>query len=163
MDSKFLEFWGKSLLNLARGQRRLEELGRLMGVTIEDEGSFAELFRRTCGLEKFEKDGTEYLKLYEQASQSYRQSLRDFFGLFDMVPRSELEALAEKCRSLEAKTAEQEQLIEDLATMGKGAEHDKTVRELQGLIEKQTREFQDMMKTMGQAFKGEKPSKPKKK
>lgn len=165
MDSQFLEFWGQSLLNLARGQRQLEQLYRLMGGTAEGSGSdrLANLFRAPYGLDKLEEGGAEYLKLFEQASRSYQESLRDYLALFDVVPRADMEALQKECDALKAKIADQERVIEQLGNIidKKGRAPEEATRDLKNLLEKQTHEFQKMMKTMGQAFEQKKPSKSK--
>lgn len=165
MDSQFLEFWGKSLLNLARGQRQLEELSRWMGGTSEgtDADRLADLFRASYGLDKLEKDGAEYLKLYEKASRSYQQSLREYLALFDVAPRGDMEALQQECDALKAKIADQKQVIEHMGDIidKNGRVPEETTRDLKNLLEKQAYEFQKVMKAMGQAFEQKNPSKAK--
>ncbi|MDD5476480.1 MAG: hypothetical protein PHU03_08225 [Syntrophales bacterium] len=167
MDAKFLEFWGKSLLNLAKGQRQLEELSRFMSGGFEGSGSqgIAELFKSTYGLDKLEKNGAEYLKLYEKASRSFQKSLREYMGLFDVVPRGEMESLQQECEVLKAKVAEQEKVIEQLGSIlgEKGMEPGESVLNLQELLKRQTDEFQKMMNEMGKAFQQKRASKSKKK
>ncbi|MCK9230386.1 MAG: hypothetical protein M0Q23_07820 [Syntrophales bacterium] len=156
MDSQFLEFWGQSLLNLARGQRRLEELSRWMSGTAGGAGTdrLIDLFRTSYGLDKLEKDGPEYLKLFEKASRSYQQSLREYLSLFNVVPRDDMEALQRECDALKATIADQEKIIGRLKNIidTSGRTPEEATRELKNLLEKQTLEFQKMMKTMGQAF-----------
>lgn len=165
MDSQFLEFWGQSLLNLARGQRQLEELNRWMGGTADGGGAdrLADLFRASYGLETLEKDGAEYLKLFEKASRSYQQSLREYLALFDVVPRGDMEALQQECDALKAKIADQERAIEQLGNIinKKVRAPEEATRDLKNLLEKQAHEFQKVMKTMGQAFEQKNPSKSK--
>ena len=163
MDSQFLEFWGQSLLNLARGQRQLEELNRWMGGTAGGTGTdrLADLFRASYGLDRLEKDSAEYLRLFEKASRSYRQSLREYLSLFDVVPRDDMESLQRECDALKAKIADQEEVITQLQGIidKNGRAPEEATRDLKNLLEKQALEFQEMMKTMGRAFEQKKPKK----
>jgi len=161
MDANFLEFWGRSFLNLAKGQRQMEEVNRWLSGGLGGSDSLSALFRQIYGLDSIEKGGDEYLKLYEKAMQSFQKSFRDCLRLFDVAPREELEALKQECEALKQNISEQEQTIGQLRKVlgDKGLESDETVRDLQMLIKKQTDQFQEMMKAAGQAFQKKLPSK----
>jgi hypothetical protein len=70
MDANFFELWGRSLLNVAKGQQQMDEFNRWMNGGLGASDSLLALFRRIYGLDKVEKGGDEYLKLYEKAMQS---------------------------------------------------------------------------------------------
>jgi hypothetical protein len=163
MDTNFLEFWGQSLLNLAKGQRQMEEYSRWMSGGLGGSDSLSALFRQIYGLDKAEKGGDEYLKLYEKSMQSFQQSFREYLRLFDVTPREEHESLMKECEVLKQKVLEQEQTIGHLKKIlgDKGLESVETVRELQDVLEKQVDQFQKVMATMGQAFQKKRPSKSK--
>jgi uncharacterized coiled-coil protein SlyX len=161
MDSNFFELWGQSFLNIAKGQRQMDEFNRWLSGGLDGSDSLSGLFRRIYGLESVEKGGDEYLKLYEKAVQSLQQSFRDYLRLFDVTPREEHESLMKECEALKQKVSEQEQTIGDLRKIlgDKGLESAASVRDLQNVLKKQTDQFQEMMKTVGQAFQQQRPSK----
>lgn len=161
MDAGFLEFWGRSLLNFARGQRQIEEFSRLLIDGSGGNDSQSALFRQVYGLDHLEKSSAEYLKLYEKAVQSFQQSLREYLRLFDLTPREEHEALIKECEALKQKVLEQEQTIGHLKRVlgEKGQESAETVRNLQDVLANQVDQFQQMMTTIGQAFQKKRPSK----
>lgn len=163
MDANFLEFWGQSFLNTAKGQRQMEEFSRWLSGGLVGSDSLSALFRQSYGLEKLEKDSAEYLKLYEKAMQSFQQSFREYLRLFDVAPREEHESLMKECEALKQKVLEQEETIGHLKKMlgDKGLESAETVRDLQDVVKKQTDQFQKMMTTMGQAFQKKRPLKSK--
>lgn len=161
MDANFFEFWGRSLLNVSKGQRQMDELNRWLGGGLGSSDSLSGLFRQIYGLESVEKGGDEYLKLYEKAMQSFQQSFRDYLRLFDVTPREEHESLVKECEVLKQKVLEQEQTIGHLKKIlgDKGLESAETVRDLQDVLKKQVDQFQEMMTTVGQVFQKKRPSK----
>jgi DNA anti-recombination protein RmuC len=163
MDTNFLEFWGRSLLNVASGQRQMDEFSRWLSGGLGGSDSLSALFRQTYGLDKVEKGGAEYLNLYEKAVQSFQQSFREYLRLFDVTPREEHESLMKECEALKQKVLEQEQTIGRLKKIlgDKDLESAETVRDLQDVLKKQVDQFQEMMTTMGQAFQKKRPSKSK--
>ncbi|PKN05583.1 MAG: hypothetical protein CVU74_00995 [Deltaproteobacteria bacterium HGW-Deltaproteobacteria-9] len=163
MDTNFFEFWGRSLLNVAKGQRQMDEINRWLSGGLGGSDSLSALFRQIYGLESAEKGGDEYLKLYEKAMQSFQQSFREYLRLFDVTPREEQESLMKECEVLKQKVLEQEQTIGHLKKIlgDKGLESAETVRDLQDVLKKQVDQFQKMMTTMGQAFQKQRPSKSK--
>ena len=162
MDTNFYEFWGQSFLNVAKGQRQMNEFNQWLRQGLSGSDSLSALFRQVYGLDKVEKDGDEYLKLYEKAMHSFQQSFREYLRLFDAVPREEHESLIKECEALKQKVSEQEQTIGQLRKIlgEKGMESAEAVQDLQNILKKQTDQFQEMMGTMGQMFQ-QKPSKAK--
>lgn len=164
MDTNFFEFWGRSLLNVAKGQRQTDEFRQWLSQCFSGSDSLSVLFRQIYGLDNVEKGGDEYLKLYEKAmqsfQQSFQQSFREYLRLFDVTPREEHESLMKECDGLKQKVLEQEQTIGHLRKIlgDKGLESAASVRDLQNVLKKQTDQFQEMMKTVGQAFQQQQPS-----
>jgi hypothetical protein len=161
MDQNFFELWGQSFLNIAKGQRQMDEFNRWLSGGPGGSDSLPGLFRRIYGLESVEKGGDEYLKLYEKAMQSFQQSFRNYLRLLDVTPREEHESLMKECETLKQKVSEQEQTIGDLRKIlgDRGLESAASVRDMQNVLKKQTDQFQEMMKTVGQAFQQQRPSK----
>ena len=162
MDTNFYEFWGQSFLNVAKGQRQMNEFNQWLRQGLSGSDSLSALFRQVYGLDKAEKDGDEYLNLYEKAMHSFQQSFREYLRLFDVVPREEHESLIKECEALKQKVSEQEQTIGQLRKIlgEKGMESAEAVQDLQNVLKKQTDQFQEMMESMGQMFR-QKPSKSK--
>ena len=162
MDTNFYEFWGQSFLNVAKGKRQTTEFKEWLRQGLSGSDSLSALFRQVYGLDKEEKDGDEYLKLYEKAMNSFQQSFREYLRLFDVVPREEHESLAKERDALKQKVSEQEQTIGQLRKIlgEKGMESAETVQDLQNVLKKQTDQFQEMMQAMGKMFQ-QKPSKSK--
>jgi hypothetical protein len=154
MNAKFYEFWGQSFLNIAKGQRQMEEFKRWFREGFSGSDSLSVLFRQIYGLDDAGKDDAEYLKFYEKAVHSFQQCFRDHLRLFDVVPREELDASVKECESLRQKVSELERTIAHLkAALGdQGVESAQTVRDLQNIIGKQTDQFQELVKAMGEAF-----------
>jgi hypothetical protein len=161
MDANFLEFWGQSLLGLAKGQRQMEEFSRLLSGGLGGSDSLSNLFRSIYGLDKLKKDSDEYLNLHEKATQSFQQSFREYLRLFDVTPRQEHESLVKECEALKQRILEQEQTIGRLRKIlgDKGLESAETVRDLQNVLKKQVDQFQEVMTTIGQTFQKKPPSK----
>jgi hypothetical protein len=161
MDTNFFEFWGQSFLNLAKGQRQIDEFRQWLRQGLSGSDSLSVLFRQIYGLDSVEKGEDESLKLYEKAMQSFQQSFREYLRLFDVMPREEHESLMKECEVLKQKVLEQEQTIGHLRKIlgDKGLESAETVRDLQDVLKKQVDQFQEMMTTMGQAFQKKRPSK----
>ena len=165
MDKNFLEFWGQLFLSMSKGQRQFDELSQWMQKGFGGAEGMSTLFRQVYGLEKTKKGGEEYLNLYEKASEAFQQSFREYLHLFELAPREEYENLMKECEALRQKVSEQEQTIGDLRKIlsEKGMESVETVQNLQNVLKKQTDQFQEMMKTMGQMFQQRPPSKSKSK
>ena len=89
MDTNFYEFWGQSFLNVAKGQRQMNEFDQWLRQGLSGSDSLSALFRQVYGLDKVEKDGDEFQGLYEKAMHSFQQSFREYLQLFDVVPREE--------------------------------------------------------------------------
>jgi hypothetical protein len=161
MDPNFFELWGQSFLNIAKGQRQMDEFSRWLSGGPDGSDSLPGLFRRIYGLNSVEKGGDEYAKLYEKAMQSFQQSVREYLRLFDVTPREEHESLMKECEVLKQKVLEQEQTIGHLKKIlgDKGLESTEAVRDLQDVLKKQVDQFQEMITTMGQAFQQHRPSK----
>lgn len=162
MDANFYEFWGQSLLNVAKGKRQMNEFNEWLRQGLSGSDSLSALFRQVYGLDHAEKDGEEYLALYEKAMHSFQQSFREYLRLFDVVPREEQESLIKECEALKKKVSEQEQTIGQLRKIlaAKGMEPAETVQDLQNVLKKQSDQFQEMMKTVGQMYQ-KPPSKSK--
>jgi len=151
MDKQFLEFWGNVLLAAAKGQQQLDDLAPWIKGAGPDSHEWGNLFRKIYGLGPDPADPAAW----NQAMRLFQSSLKEWMALFDMVPRGELAALQKKNRELEERVARQEATIELLRQRldEKGIPSPNTVLDFSRLMQKQSQQFQDLMKSMGAGFK----------
>jgi hypothetical protein len=154
MDRHFLEFWGNYLLLLAKGQKQLEDLAQWSQQGFGNFADLTDLFRKAYGLDEQTQDSPDYLKLWQQAQEDFRQSLRDYLGLMGMVPREEYLELAGKYEGLKEKVADQEETIKQLRLLlaDKGLDFNTVTSEFQELMQKQGDQFQKMLQGLGEIF-----------
>ncbi len=155
MDRHFLEFWGNFLLQAAQGQKQLEDLSRWSKAGVVNFGDFAKLFRQAYGLEESDQGGPDYQKIWKKAEKDFRESFRDYLTLLGVVPREEYAELARRYEELEEKAAKQEETIKLLRRLvsDKGLDSAVATLELQKLMQKQGKKFQELLKDFGEALK----------
>jgi tetratricopeptide (TPR) repeat protein len=154
MDRHFLEFWGKSLLNAAKSQKQLEDLGQWLRRGFFNLQDLTTLFQQAYGLEQVDQDSPDYLKVWKKAEENFRESFREYLNLLGGVPREEYLALAEKYEKLKEKMAQQEETIKQLKKLleEKGMGFALANLEFQELIKKQGEQFQELLKGFGEAM-----------
>ncbi len=155
MDRHFLEFWGKFLLQVAKGQKQLEDLAKWSKRGFVNFGDFTTLFRQAYGLEPPESDSPDYQQIWQKAEADFRESFQDYLRLLGVVPREEYAELARKYAELEEKLAEQEETIKHLRALltEKGLDYAVVNLEFQKMMKKQGELFQELMKGFGETFK----------
>jgi BMFP domain-containing protein YqiC len=154
MDRHFLEFWGKFLLQAAKSQKQLEDLNKWLHRGFFNLQDITTLFQQAYGLEQVDHDGPDYLKLWEQAEENFRESCREYLNLLGGVPREEYQALAENYERLKEKAAQQEETIKQLKKLleEKGMGMAVANLEFQELIKKQGEQFQELLKGFAAAM-----------
>ncbi len=155
MDRQFLEFWGNFLLQVAKGQKQLEDLAKWSKRGFMNFGDFTPLFRQAYGLEQPQPDNPDYQEIWKKAEKDFRASFQDYMSLLGMIPREEYAELARKYEKLEEKLAEQEETIKQLRQLlsDKGLDSAVIALEFQKLMQKQGEQFQELMKDLGEGFK----------
>jgi uncharacterized coiled-coil protein SlyX len=151
MNRHFLEFWGKALLQAAKGQKQLEDLATWFHRGFLGFQDYTQLFKTAYGLDDMAEDSPDYFSLWKKAEEEFRDSYKDYLNILGMVPREEYAALARRCEELEGKLAEQEETIKYLRLLAeeKGMGLEATTLEFQKLIQKQGEQFQKFIKGMG--------------
>ena len=156
MDRHFLEFWGNFLINVAQGQKHLEDMSQWMTQGMKGFDELTAMFRRHYGLEHMEKDSPDYMATWKKASEDFSKSFKDYLLLMGVVPKDKHLTLVKKHEQLKEKVASQEETIEHLRMLlgekKAGAQED-VVRGFQQIIEKQSKEFQETMETLGNFIK----------
>ncbi len=157
MDRHFLEFWGNFLLQVAKGQKQLEDFAKWSKRGVVNFGDFTTLFRQAYGLEQSQPDSPDYQQIWKKAEEDFRASFQDYLSLMGMIPREEYVELARKYAKLEEKLAEQEETIKHLRQLlsDKGLDSAVIALEFQKLMQKQGDQFQELLKDFGEAFKDE--------
>lgn len=155
MDRHFLEFWGHSLLNAAKGQKQLEDLAKWLPQGFFNFQDFTTLFQKAYGLDQVEQDSPDYLKTWKQAENKFLESFHEYLHLLGAVPREEYAALAERYEKLKEKVVQQEETIQHLKMLleHKGMGYATATLEFQELIKRQGDQFQELLKGFGEVLK----------
>jgi hypothetical protein len=154
MNRHFLEFWGKALLEAAKSQKQLEDLAKWLPRGFLGFQDFTQLFKNSYGLNEVTEDSPDYLAMWKKAEGDFRESFKDYLNLLGGVPREEYAALARKNEELQAKIAEQAEIIEHLRKLAdeKGLGLEATTGEFQRLIKKQGEQFQQFLQGLGESM-----------
>jgi serine phosphatase RsbU (regulator of sigma subunit) len=153
MDPKFLEFWGNALLGAARGEKQLGDVTRWFSQGFKGAEELTRQFAGLYGLTPGSDEKTPDSADWRQASDSFRQSFRQFLDMLEVVPRSEHQELVEKYEALREKSERQEQAIDRLEKLlAEKVTGSEAVNGFQELMQEQSKQFQDLMA----AFTGKK-------
>ena len=162
MDRHFLEFWGNFLINVAKGQKQMEDMSKWMQQGFEGFDELTGMFKKFYGLEHMEKDTPTYMETWKQASENFQKSFKDYLRLMGVVPKDEHLTLVKKYEELKEKVADQEETIKHLRMLleeKKVETQGELVQGFQEIIEKQSEQFQETMETLGRFFKKDKNKK----
>lgn len=148
MDRQFLEFWGNYLLSVARGQKQLEDVTRWVRGGFSGAEELTALFKKYYGLAEQSQDGPESSAAWERAAADFKKSFGDYFSIMGWVSKDEYRILEEENQALKQKIAAQEETISRLRDLLKspGIDPNKSLDVLQDLINKQSAEFQKLVK-----------------
>ena len=155
MDKKYLEFWGTSLLNAAKGQEQLEDMTQWFREGFKGFEQNMNLFRKCYGLDREPESSPDYMEMWSKAVSDFQNSYRELLGLMGLVPKEEYLALAEQYEALKEKLASQEETIRHLKMKSPSKEIDQgeVVKGFESLMKNQTEQFQEVMKSLGQLYK----------
>ena len=159
MNRHFLEFWGKALLQAAKGQKQLEDLAKWSQRGIFSFQDYLELFKTSYGLGEATEDNPDYYARWQKAQENFQNSFREYLRIFGAVPREDYVDLARQFEELQQKVAEQEATIKELRLLleGKGLGMEATSLEFQRLIQKQGEQFQKFLQGLGEDLKSDSP------
>ena len=155
MDRQFLEFLGSFFLNAAKGQKQLEDMTRWIGGGFTGFNDLTRMFRKFYGMNGMPPASADYAKAWEKASENFKKSYLEWLNLMGVIPRSEYQALEKKCEALEEKVATQNKTIRHLQGLlaEKGLPYAEAVKGFTQLMEQQGHQFQELMDSLGKAFK----------
>jgi hypothetical protein len=163
IDADFLEFWGNLLLNAAKSQRASQALADNMQHGFKAMSEFSELFQKAYGIDPStekraaEADNSNGL---QQAMQRYHKAFATFIQMLDVVPRSTHKALEERYDRLQKEMMQCQATVVRLESQLKKcrSEEDQAAfsTEFGELMEKQTRQFAQLVDSFGEAVKAPK-------
>ncbi len=155
MERHFLEFWGTFLLQVAKGQKQLEDLAKWSTQSFLNFEDFTTLFRQAYGLEPSEKDSQDFQQIWEKAEADFNNSFQEYLRLLGVVPRGEYVELARKYEELEKRLAEEQETNQRLRQLlsDKGLDFALVTLEFQKLVKRQGEQFQELIRDLGEASK----------
>lgn len=157
MDEKFLEFIGQLFLNAAKGKKQYEDMLNLGRKGMAGFEEMTSMYLKFCGLAPSGKKTDEYLETWNRASEEFRKSFKEYLNLMGVVPKEDYLKLVKRCEELKSRAADQEETIRNLQVLlgEKGTDQGETAKVFKELMEKQSEQFVEMMKTVGGYFKKE--------
>ena len=157
MDRQFLEFLGSFFLNAAKGQKQLEDMTQWISRGFSGFDELTNMFRKFKGIDGLTLASQDYARASEKASENFKKSYHEWLNLMSVVPKGEHQILEKKCAALEEKVATQDETIRHLRNLlsEKGVPYADAVQGFTEMMEKQGRQFQELMDSVGKAFKKE--------
>jgi uncharacterized coiled-coil protein SlyX len=156
MDRQFLEFWGNYLLNVAKGQKQMEEVTEWIRKGFSGFEEMNSLFRKIYGLDKTPQGTPDYFKAWKKAQVDFKKSFADYLNLLGVVPLDVHLELVRKYEELKEKVASQEETIKHLRMLlaeSQGANSAEVTRHFDELIKKQSDQFQNLIEGFNKMFK----------
>ena len=157
MDRQFLEFLGSFFLNAAKGQKQLEDMTRWVGGGFSGFDDLTRMFRKFYGINGMPAGSADYNRAWQKASENFKKSYHEWLNLLDVIPKSEYHILEKKCEDLERQVASQDETIRQLRKLltEKGLPYAEAVNGFSQMMEQQGHQFQQLMDSLGKAFKKE--------
>ena len=154
MNREFLEFFGNFLVDVAKGQKRVEEILGWISGGFKDYEDLNEQFKKFYGLDRLSENDPEYGTAWRKSVEDFRKAFSEYLELFDVVSREKYDRVARECEELKEKVREQAQKIERLEAMlkSKGMEYASLAAEFQQMVEKQAREYRKVLESFTVPF-----------
>jgi DnaJ-domain-containing protein 1 len=155
VDKNFLTFLGNFFLRAAEGRRQLEDMTRWMDQGASSLDEMTNMFRKFYGLEGLPSDSPEYAKAWHRASESFTNSLNDWLASMSVVPRRDYLELEKKYAALKKEVVAQDETIRQYRNLlkEKGIPQPDMVQSFAKMMEKQARQFQQLMESAGRMYK----------
>jgi hypothetical protein len=156
MDKHFLEFWGNSLLNAAKGQKQFEEMTAWVQQGFKGFEEMTTLFLEIYGLDNVTKGSPDYFMAWKKAEEEFRQSFNDYMSMLGFVAKNEHLELVRKYEELKEKFDSQEETVRHtrmLLSESKLKDQGKLAKQFDDLIKSQNNEFKHLVDKFSKAFK----------
>jgi phage tail tape-measure protein len=156
MDSQFYEFWGNFLINVAQGQKQLEEMSDWMKRGFVGVDDLEALFRRCYGLNAPDTGGAQDPdpQAWQAAVAEFQNAFAQFTAQWGGVTQAEHQQVLEKCADLEKQVLSQQATIRQLRDLlaQKGLGYNELLEHMQGSIKDQSDQFQALMESIRSAY-----------
>jgi len=153
VDKEFMEFWGNFFLAAAKGQQQFEDMVTWLRGNVSGTQEVTDLFTKLYGVDEFLKNTPEYLKFWNASLLDFQKSFREFLSLMDLVTKDDFTKILNEKEELEAQVHSLENTVEELQQLLKEKYSlDESVAGFQALMSEQTRQFQEMIKGLGEVF-----------
>ncbi len=175
MDKQLLEFWGNTLINMAKNQEQMETMTRWMnqGTKLGLSGleSWTDLFGRFWdtapkAAKKEPGDGDTnpfQAPTWIRPMEDLQASINWFCDFMGFVPKQEHLEIVQKYEALKQRMADLEETVRHLRLVQREGNVDQgtVVNDFRRMIEQQTEQFQELMKNTEKFFNYTvSPSKP---
>ena len=153
MNTQFYEFWGKFLINVAQGQKQVEEMSAWMKQGYAGADDLATLFRGCYGLNG--PESAQDPQAWKEAIAEFQNTFAQFAAQWGWVPQEEHQQVLEKCAALEKQVQAQQATLKQLRDLlsQKGLGHTELLQHMQGSLKDQSDQFQALMESLSSAFK----------
>lgn len=155
MNRQFYEFWGNFFINVAQGQKQLEDMSTWMKKGFSGSDDLTTLFQQCYGLKSPGADTALDPKAWQNAFADFQQTFNQFAEQWGWVPQTRHQQMLDKCAELEKKVQQQQSTITKLRSLleqeGKG--HAELFQHYKGSLEEQSNQFQELMKSLGKVVK----------
>jgi hypothetical protein len=133
---------------VAKGQKQMEQMATWISLGLTGVDDLNAMFQRFYGLDGLSKNSERYSASWNEAVESFLQSLKAYLELFNMMPRDDYLRLLKENDDLKRELAEHEKTIQHLETLmaAKLADPTEIARSLQDLIKRQSEQFQELVK-----------------
>ncbi|MFH2059441.1 MAG: hypothetical protein ABIJ59_11145 [Pseudomonadota bacterium] len=117
MDAKFLEFYGRFLLNAAQSQKQFEKLSDWLNKGFKGFEGMEDVFKNCYGITGFQTDSSNENEKINEAMDAFRSSFSSYVRQMGWVPVSDYEKLKKKYENLQSKIDRQQKNIDQLNTL----------------------------------------------
>ena len=154
MNTQFFEFWGNFLINVAKGQKQLDDMSTWMKQGYTDADDLAALFRRCYGLNASDTGSAQDPQAWQEAVAEFQNTFTQFAAQWGWVPQAEHQQALEKCAALEKQVEAQQATIHQLRDLlaQKGLGYSELLQHMQGSLKDQSDQFQALMENIRSAF-----------
>lgn len=155
MNRQFYEFWGNFFINVAQGQKQVEEMSAWMKQGFAGTDDLTALFQRCYGLKAPQSGSDQDSPTWQQAISDFQQAFSQFAAQWGWISQNEHRRCLEKCATLEKEVHAQQATIKQLRGLlsQKGLGYTELVEHLKGSLKDQSEQFQALMESIHKAGK----------
>lgn len=145
MDKNMLKFWASLLNSAAESQEAMENMNKLMTQGLHSSAEMQQMFMKFY----FPENKQQASPPLENAEQSFQEAYKRFLSLFQVVPKTEYEALEKRYQALQETTRKQEDTIRELKKRiaASGVETLDASKDFQEIMRSQSEQFQNLMES----------------